>query len=115
MGQNFAADSPDERCLLAMKLFAARQRDLDDAMYVSAPKRASPPVAAMRQPIDDAYNHNVIPPEIEAFIDDVAQGRGPARRIGKPRRSQCGPEPYQPRRGRTRSRLAPSHGQSAAP
>lgn len=71
VGENFAAYSPDERYLLATKLFAARQRDFDDAIRLSV-ETGLTTGAAMRQLIDDAYYHNVIPPEIEDFIDDVA-------------------------------------------
>ena len=73
VGENFAAYSPDDRYLLAMKLFAARQRDFDDAIRLST-ETGLTTAWAMRRLIDDAYYHNVIPAEIEDFIDDVALG-----------------------------------------
>lgn len=73
VGENFAAYSPDDRYLLAMKLFAARQRDFDDAVRLST-ETGLTTAWAMRRLIDDAYYHNVIPAEIEDFIDDVARG-----------------------------------------
>ena len=71
VGRNFKAYSPDARYLLAMKLFANRDRDLDDAVRLS--EEAGITVAAeMIQLIDDAYFHNVIPEEILEFADEVA-------------------------------------------
>lgn len=73
VGENFAAYSPDERYLLAMKLFAARQRDLDDAVRLSA-ETGLTTAWAMRRLFNDAYDYNVIPPQIDDFVDDVALG-----------------------------------------
>ena len=72
VGENFAAYSPDDRYLLAMKLFAARNRDFDDAVRLSTETDITS-ADTMLQLIDDAYYHNVIPPEIEDFINDVAR------------------------------------------
>ena len=72
VGENFAAYSPDDRYLLAMKLFAARNRDFDDAVRLSTETDITS-VETMLQLIDDAYYHNVIPAEIEDFINDVAR------------------------------------------
>ena len=92
VGENFAAYSPDERYLLAMKLFASRQRDLDDAIRLSAETGVTT-AAAMRQLIDDAYYHNVIPPEIEDFIGDVALG------VAQHRAPRIGHDPTDRHRG----------------
>ncbi len=71
VGENFQAYSPDDRYLLAMKLFAARDRDFDDAVRLSLESGITS-TQAMVELIDDAYYHNVIPPEMRSFIDEVA-------------------------------------------
>ena len=71
-GTNFAAYSPDDRYLLAMKLFAARNRDFDDAVRLSIEADITS-AETMLELLDDAYYHNVIPAEIEDFIHDVAR------------------------------------------
>ena len=55
-----------------MKLFAARNRDFDDAVRLSTETDITS-AETMLQLIDDAYYHNVIPAEIEDFINDVAR------------------------------------------
>ncbi|MYE09028.1 MAG: hypothetical protein F4Y05_05430 [Acidimicrobiaceae bacterium] len=72
VGTNFAAYSPDDRYLLAMKLFAARDRDFDDAVRLSTETGITTP-EAMCELIDDAYYHNVIPPEMRSFVEEVAR------------------------------------------
>ena len=71
VGHNFQAYSPDDRYLLAMKLFAARDRDFEDAVRLSVDSGVTS-AEAMLQLIDDAYYHNVIPAEIETFVEAVA-------------------------------------------
>lgn len=72
VGQNFQAYSPDDRYLLAMKLFAARDRDFHDAVRLSIESGITS-AEAMSRLIDDAYYHNVIPPEMQSFIEEVAR------------------------------------------
>lgn len=72
VGENFQAYSPDDRYLLAMKLFAARDRDFDDAVRLSLESGITS-TKAMVKLIDDAYYHNVIPPEMRSFIEEVAE------------------------------------------
>ena len=48
VGENFAAYSPDDRYLLAMKLFAARNRDFDDAVRLSTETDTATPRRADR-------------------------------------------------------------------
>lgn len=71
VGQNLHAYSPDARYLLAMKLFANRNRDLDDAVRLSEDAGITT-AERMLQLIDDAYFHNVIPAEIVDFANEVA-------------------------------------------
>ena len=70
VGQNFQAYSPDARYLLAMKLFANRERDFDDAVRLSQ-ETGITTAAEMLRLIDDAYFHNIIPAEIEDFAHSV--------------------------------------------
>ena len=79
VGQNFQAYSPDARYLLAMKLFANRERDFHDAVLLSQ-ETGLTTAAEMLQLVDDAYHHNVIPAEIEDFAHTVA--RAVAERSG---------------------------------
>ena len=71
VGESFAAYSPDDRYLLAMKLFAARDRDFDDAVRLSI-ETGITSAEAMLELLDDAYYHNVIPPEMRSFVEEVA-------------------------------------------
>lgn len=50
---------------------AARDRDFDDAVRLSLESGITS-TQAMVELIDDAYYHNVIPPEMRSFIDEVA-------------------------------------------
>ena len=85
VGQNFQAYSPDARYLLAMKLFANRERDFDDAVRLSQETGINT-AAEMLRLIDDAYFHNAIPAEIEDFARTVeaavAAAPGGASRAG---------------------------------
>ena len=72
VGRNFQAYSPDDRYLLAMKLFANRERDFDDAVRLSE-ETGITTADELLQLIDDAYYHNVIPAEIEDFAHTVAR------------------------------------------
>lgn len=54
-----------------MKLFAARERDFQDAVRLSE-ETGLTSSAEMLQLVDDAYYHKVIPAEIVNFIDAVA-------------------------------------------
>lgn len=70
VGQNFQAYSPDARYLLAMKLFANRERDFDDAVRLSQ-ETGITTAAEMLRLIDDAYYHSTIPAEIKDFAHTV--------------------------------------------
>lgn len=54
-----------------MKLFAARERDFQDAVRLSE-ETGLTSSEEMLQLIDDAYYHKVVPAEIANFIDAVA-------------------------------------------
>ena len=54
-----------------MKLFAARERDFQDAVRLSE-ETGLTSSEEMLQLIDDAYYHKVVPVEIANFIDAVA-------------------------------------------
>lgn len=71
VGRHLEVYSPDDRYLLAMKLFAARERDFQDAVRLSE-ETGLTSSAEMLQLVDDAYYHKVIPAEIVNFIDAVA-------------------------------------------
>lgn len=80
-GESFAAYSPDDRYLLAMKLFAARGRDFDDAVRLSI-ETGITFAEAMLELLDDAYYHNVVPRGDEV----LRRGGGQRRRRMRPRR-----------------------------
>lgn len=54
VGRNFAAYSPDDRYLLTMRLFAARDRDSTDAVRLSTDSGVTS-AEAMFQLIDNAF------------------------------------------------------------
>ena len=72
VGESFQAYSPDARYLLAMKLFASRERDFDDAVRLSE-EAGLTTAAEMLQLIDDAYRPSAIPVGIEDFAHTVAR------------------------------------------